>query len=447
MLEIVNPIERTMAQAENGSRLIDEMNTGSPWTRRLGGASRIGSLMILGPTYVICCPRCGHSARHRTVISGKTRDQRSWTDGKHRFPMLPQEAPVAKCEGCGSCFWRKEAEMIDLAARWFRKAPGADAKELKEPAETDYYAAISSHLAKDDQQERTLRLHAWWKRNDRWRLEQNPPWPGTPENTGLEWRDNLERLKCLLKDQDESECLFKADILRSLGRFAEALALLERTWQTSAADEFASALQELCEAQDARLRQVVLAGQGSEEWRLKQRRKRFKQLPRNMRDAAAGGEVIGFCESCAHESRGECCLGYSLDTVSVPGKDWRTGVPAVALLRVYGADFAVYWRAKLKRPEQELLLPCSHRGCKGPLCDHLDDPKFMTPWYVKLRGHWLDPRRGKCCRCGAKLASDNALLCLKCGLRWFDCPACGVKWNRGSYGCVACGFDLWKGQI
>ena len=65
---------------------------------------------------------------------------------------------------------------------------------------------------------RSLRIHAWWRGNDRFRKLESPGrHPSTPEAIA-----NAERMIELTKDGEHELVLFRAEALRELGRFEEA---------------------------------------------------------------------------------------------------------------------------------------------------------------------------------------------------------------------------------
>jgi hypothetical protein len=83
-----------------------------------------------------------------------------------------------KCHHCGECYWLVEAEEIGTVDRWRSEGQQADstwatAQEVQEPSEEEYYDALEKSLAKDRLQERTLRILAWWRRNDAFRYEKS----------------------------------------------------------------------------------------------------------------------------------------------------------------------------------------------------------------------------------------------------------------------------------
>jgi hypothetical protein len=88
--------------------------------------------------------------------------------------------------------------------------------------------AIREGLAGTLEQEVFLRTRAWWADNDPFRAE-GAAWIPVAERPAAV-RENLERL-CAIFSQDDTDPqarLLQAEAARELGRFAEALAILER---------------------------------------------------------------------------------------------------------------------------------------------------------------------------------------------------------------------------
>ena len=107
--------------------------------------------MLPGPDQVIARPRWKGSARHMTLRSGNTFGARTWTDGRQVAPMLPHPPPVVRCSHCHHLFWLRQAEKIGSIL------------SVVEPSEQDYYSAIAAGLAKGTEEEKTLRILAWWR--------------------------------------------------------------------------------------------------------------------------------------------------------------------------------------------------------------------------------------------------------------------------------------------
>lgn len=98
--------------------------------------------------------------------------------------------------------------------------------ELGELAEEELLAALAEGVARGREEERELRLRAWWAGNDPYR---NPETPWKPfAERALAARENLRALQELLNPEEPLEGLLKAEALRELERFDEAMALLAR---------------------------------------------------------------------------------------------------------------------------------------------------------------------------------------------------------------------------
>lgn len=219
--------------------------------------------MIPGPEQIVACPYCNALAKYMTLTSGNTFGARVWTDGKQVAPMMPRLPAVVKCHHCAECFWLADAKKVGTVQRWGGEDRQVDpawtaAQVVQEPTEEEYYEAVRKGLAADLQQEWTLRILSWWRRND--------TFPDAPQreadSIGIgsgEWRKNLEALVGLLDEADENDRLMKAEVLRELGEFESAQQVLGRV--TSA--EYTSVVRQLrllCEAGDACVRELQFGG-------------------------------------------------------------------------------------------------------------------------------------------------------------------------------------------
>ena len=231
--------------------------------------------MQFGPDQVIACPTCGGLAKFFTIFMCLSRDPlraRLWTDGKMRPPMLPETPPITKCYWCGSYFWLSDAKVVG------NLSPDADVEREKAPlawraapqveplAESECLEALVISMAGTRDQEIYLRIRAWHTGNDplrargdldpklmatvRKRASDLPPDRRAAEllylkdlrrqvkddakrhrllagaNRSKEAVGNLVRLAELLDTGDPSQRLMRAEVLRELGRFAEAMTLL-----------------------------------------------------------------------------------------------------------------------------------------------------------------------------------------------------------------------------
>jgi len=98
--------------------------------------------------------------------------------------------------------------------------------DVEELAEEELLAALAEGVAQGREEERELRLRAWWAGNDPYR-EPERPWKPFAERS-LAARENLHALQELLQVDEPLEGLLKAEALRELERFDESRALLSR---------------------------------------------------------------------------------------------------------------------------------------------------------------------------------------------------------------------------
>lgn len=182
--------------------------------------------MILGDIIIIACPHCYALMYYRSLLSGNTMGARHWTDGKVVAPMLPRLPDFVACCGCGRPYWRNDAAIVTS------NLPGqlreSDLERLnvsvtEEPTESGYLEAIAEGTARTRDEERALRLWALWKRNDNVRY-----CAGEPDlSLARKATQNLETLAELFDENGPPvEKLLKAEMLRELGRFEEALRIL-----------------------------------------------------------------------------------------------------------------------------------------------------------------------------------------------------------------------------
>lgn len=217
--------------------------------------------MLPGPNQIVACPHCEALAQYGTLISGNTFGARVWTDGKQIAPMLPHPPAVAKCRHCAECYWLADAREVGTIDPWGDESNQSDpiwraAPEVEEPSETDFYVALNKGLANDDQQERELRILAWWRRNDVYRDGVR----GAKQTTLTEeGRRNLVELVRMLDEADESDRIMKAEALRELGEFKAAGEILDRV----TSEEYAAVvrqLRQLCDNRDPCVNELQFGG-------------------------------------------------------------------------------------------------------------------------------------------------------------------------------------------
>jgi hypothetical protein len=188
--------------------------------------------MTPGPTQVIRCPLCSGLAKYPTVASGNTFGAVYYTDGKRVAPMLPATPSVVRCAACRGVFWRTAAAEVGqlneqpeepevVNADWLK------AGHLHEPDEGEHLTALDRLIASSPAEERSIRLVAWWRGNDRHRTASPTPAPDNPKVVSRR-HANMRQLITLLNTAEPSDQLMRAEALRQLGEFDQAVAILSK---------------------------------------------------------------------------------------------------------------------------------------------------------------------------------------------------------------------------
>lgn len=219
--------------------------------------------MLPGPDQVIACPTCRTLARYGTLASGNTAGARTWTDGKQVAPMLPHPPAIVRCAHCKEVYWLAEARKIGKVDRWSNSDPvnpdWSAAPQVEEPEEDEYYRALDLGLAGTAEEERTVRVLAWWRANDGERNGEQRASRSAP--AAARWKKNLEALVFLVAEEDDGERLMKAELLRELGRFDVAQAVLDQITSPNVAGVVRQ-FRALCDARDTRVRELRLPTAG-----------------------------------------------------------------------------------------------------------------------------------------------------------------------------------------
>jgi CheY-like chemotaxis protein len=175
--------------------------------------------MIPGPHQIISCPHCKGLAKHKTLKSGNTLMATVRRDRKKIFPMMPLPPSVVKCQHCDKGYWLVDAEkvgtvVVDIWGKKNQKVnpEWAAAKMVEEPSELEYYSLIDAKLAITPQQEKTLRILAWCRRNDAYCTKNGANVPVSDL-----CRANIEALLTMLDLEKEEDRLMKEEIIRELG--------------------------------------------------------------------------------------------------------------------------------------------------------------------------------------------------------------------------------------
>ncbi len=182
--------------------------------------------MTPGPILIVKPAGCELPVKLFTLASGNLFGAVSWTDGKQEAPMMPDEPWLRKSPVEGVLFWTDACEQIgefDPSEGEPEPREWLDLKFAAKPTEEDLFAALSSGLADTEEKRRYLRTRLWWLGNDpvRQRKARRP----TPVHL-----QNLEAMLAMFSETDPGQRLQKAEVLRELSRFGEALPLLDQEY-------------------------------------------------------------------------------------------------------------------------------------------------------------------------------------------------------------------------
>ncbi len=182
--------------------------------------------------------------------------------------MLPEMPEIVKCGHCSDCYWLEEAISVgsvpwtssrtSLGASARSEAPldpaWQAAEHVGEPTLDELFAAIPD-LSKR-RPERDARIIAWRRSNNPFRgptkdfLDKVEP-PFDPDRA----TENLQALVPLLTGKEDEQQLLRAEALRQLRRFDEALVVLTAI----ASGPYASVVRQIrsyCDAKDSHVREL-----------------------------------------------------------------------------------------------------------------------------------------------------------------------------------------------
>lgn len=178
--------------------------------------------MTPGPTIIRKCSVCSQPVKQHTIGSGNTFGATFWTDGKREAPMLPDQPLMVICPHCHSTLWIDELETLGEIEPWGKgRGKFRDAIEYETPSLDDYLTALGKG-AGTPEKERYVRLRAWWAGNDV-RREATGDIPLSTFEAA-----NLTAFAQMLDEADSNDLVMKAEVMRELGRFDDAMALLAR---------------------------------------------------------------------------------------------------------------------------------------------------------------------------------------------------------------------------
>ena len=211
---------------------------------------------------IIRCPSCNWHLRQSRLasINFHGRTIQVWTDGVTSIGYEIVSSPLLQCPLCNNPFWKQDAKEVDIPqpepqekqgrlARILATLTGKKKKEEKKPVETnwlgvpndvahavesqvptigDWLTILNGSTSLSPERESIVRQKIWQEGNDHLRIRSDgTPCRKTPLFSNEFSNQNLLALLDLHKNNLIDSPTEKAEILRQLGRFDEALQVLE----------------------------------------------------------------------------------------------------------------------------------------------------------------------------------------------------------------------------
>lgn len=208
------------------------------------------------PPTLYQCPVCAGYFKRYTLASLHYHDDvPEWSDGKNGNWWAQASGHVGRCPACSGIVWIDDAKALMEApteprpvgklARFWHRLRGDKSGRLREernwlaiPAgikaaqaitglatADDYIAALAALLPDALEREVHLRCRLWWVANDHLRACEGSPAPQQQISAEVALA-NAERLLKLLEHAPYAQ-VTRGELLRQLGRFDEAVAVLK----------------------------------------------------------------------------------------------------------------------------------------------------------------------------------------------------------------------------
>lgn len=164
--------------------------------------------------------------------------------------MLPDQPWLVMCPHCHVPLWIDELEKIGEIEPSLRdeQSKFTDARGYKRPSLDDYFALIANGVG-DLQKERYVRRRAWWAGNDQRRTNAGEI-PMSPREVA-----NVVAFTHILDESGAYDLVTKAEAMRELGRFDDALSLLAKSADENIAQEV-KIIKSLSEKHDPYVREM-----------------------------------------------------------------------------------------------------------------------------------------------------------------------------------------------
>ncbi len=236
------------------------------------------------------CGKCGGLIEEETVLSCNDCGAVGWTDGYFIAPMWPDLPELVKCPHCKAFLWIKGQELLGeqegpksvldkrLRARQGEIKGMADQIRGKRAGfaenpdflcaesyirlnKSDYFKIIGQG-GLNNERLRYVRVRTWHCGNharrdcvqDRSLFRRRKGW--SPAGLSAREKSNLEALLPLLENGKDEDRVLKAEACRELGRFGDALRLLDGPIEEDFV-RVADIIRELAIRQDAVVKEII----------------------------------------------------------------------------------------------------------------------------------------------------------------------------------------------
>ena len=233
------------------------------------------------------CPACaGYFKRHTLVSMHFHADVPDWSDGKNAQWWASASGSVGRCPVCSTSVWIEDAvEVMHLPRhtpmmggldRLWHRMTGDRNGRLREVLEwealptaiknaerldwlseaDDFIAALIDRQPQSRERELHLRVRLWWALNDHHRYDESEtPNASRPAMQGSIARPNMLRLLELIEDAPKAQ-VTRGELLRQLGRFDEAVAVLKAVVPDGCSEVRAVRIERLAAARIAALQPI-----------------------------------------------------------------------------------------------------------------------------------------------------------------------------------------------
>lgn len=230
------------------------------------------------------CPGCEGFFLRQRLASINFSCTRDWSDGAPTA-WWAQE-PLVRCRACAALFWINDFEPVGelprkpmevgalyrFMSRWRGDTKGrlrderawleiSDEWKAAQSANAVNFEDVAYVLSKSGGLSRSkllwLRRRIWWSLNDRYRVRSDgSPIPNLPTMDEVEERVNMQGILELLEQEEMGgrDLVQKGELLRLLGRFDDAVAVLKAVPPDGYNEVRASKIETLARAGDSRVR-------------------------------------------------------------------------------------------------------------------------------------------------------------------------------------------------